>query len=309
MNHGSIAFRRLLVTLLAVIMSGVAVTGIAVLLIRAARAESLEAACRAEIRDLERACRAFHEDFGFYVPDTFGTSNNTYIDADGLRAKTELSPLLKGCPARSDVLLTPDDISGPERTTILLVFFLGSQFTIEGKHYGPYCRFCREQLVPHPDRAEWRGERYPAKGIATGEPLAVYGGPGARGSKQNPIPWEIRGVADDNPGVDVRLYQYLDKFGLIRGDESFAFFDFYVYDCHKPEGWQVRGPEPQPPDHNKDFVDIFCFGRDGRGWPIEVGRDYDLEDRDNRAALYCGMCKDDINNWTTENVWPKENKK
>ncbi len=129
-----------------------------------------------------------------------------------MRYNKPLSPLLKGCPARSDILYTSDDISGPEDSSICMVFFLGSEIIIGGKSHGPYCDFRKEQLVPHPDDPEWRGKRYPAKGEAIGTPWRVYGSYGGRSTRRTPIPWEIRGVNDSNPGVDVRLFQYLDRY-------------------------------------------------------------------------------------------------
>ena len=287
------------------------------------RIRAYEKACQAEIRDFERACRSFHEDFGFYPPDTFGTSYNTYTDASGQRRNEwRLSPLLRGCPARSDILHTPDDITGPENTSICMVFFLGSEFIIGGKSYGPYCEFRKEQLAPHPDQAAMQYKTYPAKGTATGSPWRVYGQFGARGYGSDTIPWEIRGVYDDNPGEQVRLYQYMDRFGPARR-HNYRYFDYYVYDCHFPEGWRVYGPEPQPPDHNVNFVDISCYGYDG-STSVNVSEDEGGDavgegDEDGgggggggpddvggaRGKELRGMYKDDINNWTQDNVWPR----
>ncbi|MEW6359441.1 MAG: prepilin-type N-terminal cleavage/methylation domain-containing protein [Planctomycetota bacterium] len=286
--------------------------------IKAVRVKATEKACRAEIRDFETAARNFHDDFGFFPPDTFGSSYNTYMSTSGVRYNRSLSPLLKGCPARSDILLTSDDISGPENTSICMVFFLGSEFTIGGKVHGPYCEFRKEQLVPHPDDPEWRGRRYPASGSATGTPWNVYGSYGARGTTATPIPWSIRGVDDSNPGTDVRLFQYLDKFGPARRGHA-MFWDYYVYDCHDPEGWNTYGPEPQPPVHNLGFVDISCYGFDG-GTSVSVaegsedsgggggeGVSEDDEVSGSKGKELRGMWKDDINNWAEVNVWPYRN--
>lgn len=284
---------------------------------KSVRVKATESACKAEIRDIESACRSFHEDFGFYPPDTFGTSANTYTNSSGQKVNGSLVPLLRGAPARSDILRPSDDIAGPEETSIQMVFFLGSEFKIGGKSFGPYCEFKKGQLVPHPDNPNWQGRRYPAKGIAATNSSwdIVYGYYGWRGTVSNPIPWEIRGVDDDAPGVQVRLFQYLDKFGPPRYG-NYRYFDYYVYDCHDPEGWQVYGPEPQPPDHNAGFVDISCYGYDG-GTSISIemndGSSADLSTQSgqsgdevsgSRGKELRGMWKDDINNWTTANEWP-----
>lgn len=288
--------------------------------IKTVRVKATEKACRAEIRNFERACRDFHQDFGFYPPDTFGTSYNTYITSSGTRAiNWTLSPLLKGCPRRTDLLRTPDDITGPETTSVLMVFFLGTEFTIGGRIYGPYCEFKEEQLDPHPDSTNWHGERYPASGVANGS--TGYNSYGARGSSGNTIPWSLRGVADDNPGSDVRLFRYMDKFGPPRRGNT-TYFDYYVYDCHNPVGWQVYGPEPQPPDHNLGFVDISCYGFDGNtstnvaedsgggGGADDEGGEGGQPGGDDvggsRGKELRGMWKDDVNNWTDSNVWPRK---
>ncbi|NOZ23331.1 MAG: prepilin-type N-terminal cleavage/methylation domain-containing protein [Planctomycetes bacterium] len=287
--------------------------------IKSVQVKAKSAACRAEIRDIERACRGFQEDFGFYPPDSFGTSQNTYITSWGARGYRPLAPLLKGCPARSDILYTSDDVAGPENSSICMVFFLGSQFIIGGKAYGPYCDFKKEQLVPNPDAADWNAKRYPARGQATGTPWRVYGSYGQRGTTRTPIPWEIHGVDDDNPGTDVRLFQYLDKFGPPRSGNP-RYFDYYVYDCNDPEGWHIYGPEPQPPIHNLKFIDISCYGFDGYtsvnvaegddsnggGGPDDQGEDDDVSGK--RGKELRGMWKDDINNWTETNAWPYRNR-
>ena len=283
--------------------------------IKTVRVKATSKACRAEIRDFERACRSFQDDFGFYPPDSFGTSQNTYMTSWGTRGNRPLAPLLKGCPARSDILYTSDDVSGPENSSILMVLFLGSEITISGKTHGHYCEFRREQLVPHPDDPEWRGRRYPATGESTGTPWRVYGSYGQRGTTLTPIPWVIRGVDDTNPGTDVRLFQYMDKFGPPRRTDP-RYFDLYIYDCNDPEGWHTYGPEPQPPIHNIGFVDISCYGFDG-GTSVNVaegdggGEGADIEETGEddevggkRGKELRGMWKDDVNNWTETNVWP-----
>jgi prepilin-type N-terminal cleavage/methylation domain-containing protein len=280
--------------------------------VKSVKIRAATAACQAEIRDFERACRNFHEDFGFYPPDTFGTSYNTYVNSRGQRViNWLLTPLLKGCPARSDLLRTPDDITGPENTSIM-----GSEFTIGGISYGPYQEFRKEQLDPHPDDPNWHGERYPATGLATGGGRQ-YGAYGRRATGRAKVPWSIKGVDDDNPGTDVRLFRYLDKFGPPRRG-NWRYFDYYVYDCHFPEGWRMYGPEPQPPDHNAGFVDISCYGFDGNtsinvaedsgGTAEDPGGDEAAQADDDvdgaRGKELRGMWKDDINNWTSSNVWP-----
>jgi len=290
--------------------------------IRTVRVKATAKACQVEIRNFERACRNFHNDFGFYPPDTFGSSLNTYVNSAGNRAINWFrSPLLKGCPARTDILRTPDDITGPENTAKVMLFMLGTEFTIAGNRYGPYCEFKKEQLDPHPDDENWDGVRYPADGIANGSG-GTYGDPGRRSDGRNKIPWSVKGIDDDNPGTDIRLYRYLDKFGPPRRD-NLRYLDYYVFDCHDyvcgqsyATGWQVYGPEPQPPDHNVGWVDISCYGFDGNtstnvaeedsggGGGGDGGPSGDDDVGGARGKELRGMWKDDINNWTLSNVWP-----
>ena len=113
------------------------------------------------------------------------------------------------------------------------------EFTIGGKKFGPYYSFCRDQLDPHPDDPDWQGTRYPASGVAYCTSIGGdyrYGREGCR-SYYCRIPWSIRGVCDDTDN-DVRLFLYMDKFGPSRRG-NLVYNNWYVYDCHFPEGWRV----------------------------------------------------------------------
>jgi len=278
-----------------------------------ARAKAKEAGIRAEIKDMERACQVFSSDFGFYPPDSFGSTPNEWYY--GPYRRLEWAPLLLGCPARDNALLTPDDMSGPYYTTRCLVFFLGSEFTIGGKKFGPYYSFCRDQLDPHPDDPDWQGTRYPASGVAYCTSIGGdyrYGREGCR-SYYCRIPWSIRGVCDDTDN-DVRLFLYMDKFGPSRRG-NLVYNNWYVYDCHFPEVWHTYGDPPQPPIHNVHFVDIYSHGFDGTtSVNVSVGGGGGEEEQEgdgggdsdegasgaNMKTLR-GMWRDDINNWTSEN--------
>jgi len=275
-----------------------------------ARRMATSAATLAEIKDIEAACRDFQEDFGFFPPDSYGETRN-------LRSPSGFNtwaPLLRGCPPRDNRLFCPDDQRGPENSTRCLVFFLGSEFTIGGRKYGPYFSFVKDQLYPHPDDPNWQGIRYPAKGVARSDNYwrdYRYGYQGTLAYQSSPIPWSIRGVNDDTD-ADVRLFTYMDKFGPPRRDDL-RYNNWYVYDCHQPECWEIYGPDPQPPDHNRDFVDIYSHGYDGTT-SVFVGLDNptggggggdDIGDEDGEESgkmrTLRGMWGDDINNWTDHN--------